>query len=547
MEKRHGPSISVKMILTTTALIVLIVVGFGALNMWNIGRVYDESKDEKSRLIQDQLHRVGSATIETLAASSRTFFQQSNDADLKNYVKDLAAKDPGIDVIYVVDPDGGLVAHSTLKFDGHPAVDEASWKRIKDLWAARKDDPAKQDPLIASEAFEGPKGREALFAVPVFNSGVQPTVKAALEKDQSLLGYVVVAFNFQELDRAIAAVKEAREKAFRDTALKTAGVGAIFVLLGTLLAILQGLRISKPIKMLAWRADQIARGDLETRVEVSSTDEIGLLGENFNYMADQLVVLLRQTAEKATLEKELEVARTIQETLVPPADTVDRKFVKIAGYFQPASQCGGDWWTYHDLKDGKVLVVIGDVTGHGVPSAMITAAAKAACDVARAVNHEDVTTTQLLEIMNRAIFESAKRKFVMTCFASVIDPRARTITYANAGHNFPYIYRQVEGRGEFGSLMTRGNRLGDIADSKYTAKTMELLPGDVLVWYTDGIVECENDKGEEYGEKRFRAAIRRVAHLEPAEMREGVVSASMAFFGDRPRKDDITMVFARVY
>jgi serine phosphatase RsbU (regulator of sigma subunit) len=258
-------------------------------------------------------------------------------------------------------------------------------------------------------------------------------------------------------------------------------------------------------------------------------------------------VLLRQTAEKATMEKELEVARTIQETLVPGNDTVDRQFVKIAGYFQPASQCGGDWWTYHDMKDGKVLVVIGDVTGHGVPSAMITAAAKAACDVARAVNNDDVSCTQLLEIMNRAIFESAKRKFVMTCFASVLDPKTRTITYANAGHNFPYLYRNQDGKGEFGSLMTRGNRLGDLPESKYAAKTMELLPGDMLVWYTDGIVECENEKGEEYGEKRFRASIRRAAHLEPAEIREQVVSASMAFFGERARKDDITMVIARVY
>jgi sigma-B regulation protein RsbU (phosphoserine phosphatase) len=321
----------------------------------------------------------------------------------------------------------------------------------------------------------------------------------------------------------------------------------LLVLLGTVLAIVQGLRISKPIKMLAWRADQIARGDLETRVEVSSTDEIGLLGENFNYMADQLVVLLRQTAEKATMEKELEVARTIQETLVPNNDTVERGFVRLAGYFQPASQCGGDWWTYHDLVGGKTLVVIGDVTGHGVPSAMITAAAKAACDVARAVNNDDVSCTQLLEIMNKAIFESAKRKFVMTCFASILDPKTRTITYANAGHNFPYLYRVVDGKGDFGSLMTRGNRLGDLPESKYASKTQELLAGDLLVWYTDGIVECENDKGEEYGEKRFRASIRRAAHLEPAEIREQVVGASQQFFADRPRKDDITMVIARVF
>jgi serine phosphatase RsbU (regulator of sigma subunit) len=148
--------------------------------------------------------------------------------------------------------------------------------------------------------------------------------------------------------------------------------------------------------------------------------------------------------------------------------------------------------------------------------------------------------------MNRAIFESAKRKFVMTCFASVLDPKSRTITYANAGHNFPYLYRNADGKGEFGSLMTRGNRLGDLPESKYAAKTMELLPGDLLVWYTDGIVECENEKGEEFGEKRFRSAIRRAAHLEPAEIREQVVSSSLAFFGERPRKDDITMVIARV-
>ena len=100
--------------------------------------------------------------------------------------------------------------------------------------------------------------------------------------------------------------------------MRTALVGLFFVLVGTALAIFQGLRISRPIKMLAWRADQIARGDLETRVEISSGDEIGMLGENFNYMADRLLILMRETAEKATLEKELEVARTIQETLVPP-------------------------------------------------------------------------------------------------------------------------------------------------------------------------------------------------------------------------------------
>jgi serine phosphatase RsbU (regulator of sigma subunit) len=195
--------------------------------------------------------------------------------------------------------------------------------------------------------------------------------------------------------------------------------------------------------------------------------------------------------------------------------------------------------------------VIGDVTGHGVPSAMITAAAKAACDVVRTTDGAALTVTHLLEVMNRAIFESAKRKIVMTCFASILDPKTRTITYANAGHTFPYLFRPHEpgttdSGNDFQVLMSRGNRLGDLEESTYSEKTNQLQPGDVLVWYTDGIVECENERGEEYGEKRFRAAIRRAAALDPVAMRESVVSAAGTFFGERTRKDDITMVFARI-
>lgn len=571
MEKRHGPSISVKLILTTTAMIVLIIAGFGALNAWNINQVYDQQVVEKKELFAKELKSVGTATLRALEAASRGYLNENKSEEVRKAVDGLVGpelakdeKDRTLAFVYVLTPDlpeTKLVAHSDAakspkEGDALPTVNEDSWKKILETWAARKAE-GESRPLIESFEFTGAsEGHVALFAMPIFKSEVPDTAATVANTlaeapdpsaDFGRLGFVVVGLSYKRLEGAIATAQRLKEEAFRGTLLKTAGMGAIFILLGALLAIFQGLKVSKPIKMLAWRADQIARGDLETRVEVSSTDEIGLLGENFNYMADQLVVLLRQTAEKATMEKELEVARTIQETLVPGNDTVDRQFVKLAGYFQPASQCGGDWWTYHDLKDGKVLVVIGDVTGHGVPSAMITAAAKAACDVARAVNNDDVSATQLLEIMNRAIFESAKRKFVMTCFASVLDPKSRTITYANAGHNFPYLYRQTDGKGEFGSLMTRGNRLGDLAESKYSAKSMELIPGDILVWYTDGIVECENDKGEEYGEKRFRSSIRRAAHMEPAEMRENVVNASVQFFGERPRKDDITMVIARVY
>jgi sigma-B regulation protein RsbU (phosphoserine phosphatase) len=95
--------------------------------------------------------------------------------------------------------------------------------------------------------------------------------------------------------------------------------------------------------------------------------------------------------------------------------------------------------------------------------------------------------------------------------------------------------------------MIRGNRLGDLRESRYEAKTTELLPGDILVWYTDGIVECESTTGEEYGEKRFRASVRRAAALDAGEMRDAVVADAATFFGEAARKDDITMVVGRIH
>jgi serine phosphatase RsbU (regulator of sigma subunit) len=490
------------------------------------------------------------------------------DLDILQVTKDTVAsdtkeqngkKDYGLRFAYVLDLRGGMIAQcfEGLKLDcsldqAHQAIGPAAgqltvktWEAARDAWKAAAE--AKAPALVKFDIeHEGTKYR--VFAMPVFVNA-EATAAGALAADppDGRKGYIVLGYDLAPIAWYAQALEGQKDEASTRAALYTGAVGALFALIGTVLAILQGLSITRPIKQLAWRADQIARGDLEARVDVQSRDEIGFLGENFNFMADQITILLQQTAEKARIEQELEVAKAIQETLVPGPDPVDCGTLKFAGFYQPAAQTGGDWWTWAEITTGRYLLVIGDVTGHGVPSAMITSAAKAACDVARHVEGTNVTVTRLLEIMNHAIYESAQRRFVMTCFASIIDIRSRTITYANAGHNFPYLYRAGEGKGEFGSLMIRGNRLGDDINSKYEAKTTELVPGDVIIWYTDGIVECENEAGEEYGEKRFRASVRKAAALDAGEMRDAIVGDATGYFGDAPRKDDITMIVGRIH
>jgi sigma-B regulation protein RsbU (phosphoserine phosphatase) len=145
---------------------------------------------------------------------------------------------------------------------------------------------------------------------------------------------------------------------------------------------------------------------------------------------------------KPRWKKELEVASAIQATLVPDSSLVEVEGISFAGYFEPATQCGGDWWSYYEMPDEKLLVIIGDVTGHGVASAMITAAAKGSATTMMDVTAGDLTLPALLKSLNAAIHDAAKGRFVMTCFASIYDPKTRQLTYANAGHNFPYIYQK---------------------------------------------------------------------------------------------------------
>ncbi len=565
MANRSGLSISVKMILTSTMLVLLTVAGFGFLNFFNIRDVYDKTAKEKIDNFRAALGRKGETTTQVFAQAMLTNLINNADADIKLIVERTAKQDPELKLIYILSRDKRVVTYCRI-VRGHkeicdpgpykrdpdtaelPELEDESWKRAEALWKERKA-AGTTDAMVGFE-FGDEAGRSEIFAYPVLSGGEVPTPSIALDAEPGAnrQGFVVLGYDLEPIAEFTAESQKLKKAAKQRLILRTGAFGILFVLIGTVLAIFQGLSISKPLKMLAWKADRIANGDLQARVEVSSSDEIGVLGENFNFMADQLLILLQQTHEKATMEKELEVARTIQETLVPPNEPVDCGFFKFAGYFQPASQCGGDWWTHHKLRGDKILLLIGDVTGHGVSSAMITAAAKASCDVARSVHDDDVDATALLAIMNNAIYQqSAKRKFVMTCFAAVIDPKTRVMTYANAGHNFPYLYRVGDdGRGEFGSLMIRGNRLGDVKASEYESKSTQLRPGDTLIWYTDGIVECEGPTGEEYGEKRFRASIRRAAHLGAGDLRNAVVDEAMNFYGNVPRKDDITLIIGRV-
>ena len=177
----------------------------------------------------------------------------------------------------------------------------------------------------------------------------------------------------------------------------------------------------------------------------------------------------------------------------------------------PASSCGGDWWMVRELSGDRVLVVIGDATGHGIHSAMIAATARGAVEALAVQNERQLTPEQVLRAIDSAIRNVGKHHVLMTAFATVIDTRIGTLHYANAGQNFPYIMRcDAERRLDDAHILaTGGNPLGDEEiPVDIRSGVRELQPGDVFVCFTDGLVERRNEEGVLFGDRRLLRLLR---------------------------------------
>ena len=256
----------------------------------------------------------------------------------------------------------------------------------------------------------------------------------------------------------------------------------------------------------------------------------------------------REATERVEVDKEVGLAAAVQRAFVPGSEVIERSGVVVAGIYEPASRCGGDWWSVHELEHGRVLVLIGDVTGHGVAAAMVTAAAKGCYDVAQRLMREEVDLVRLLGLLDATVRHAGGSQFYMTCFATLLDPAAGKVRFANAGHVVPYVVRPGEAGMELDVLAARGDPLGAGDPEKYVQHEADLRDGDLLVWYTDGLVECANPHRQQFGDRRMQRMLRRLDRgvTDVAAVRDHVVRAAVAFQEGHPADDDITLVVGRI-
>jgi hypothetical protein len=261
-------------------------------------------------------------------------------------------------------------------------------------------------------------------------------------------------------------------------------------------------------------------------------------------------VLLDVVEEKTTktgrmrLEAEFEVARKAQQDALPPSAPVVEGY-SIAGSCEPAQQVGGDLYDYFSLADGRLAIAVADVSGKGVPAALYMMVTKG---LLAATTRESDDLAYILQQVNRHLYTTCKKKVFVTMAAVALDPAARRMQHARAGHN-PIVWRRV-GRSETLVLKPPGVGLGMTPGERFNRslkiEELQLESGDAVVLYSDGITEAMNASLQQFGEARLIRAVESTDGRTAEESRAAILRDLAAFTSGAPARDDVTLVVLRV-
>jgi serine phosphatase RsbU (regulator of sigma subunit)/ketosteroid isomerase-like protein len=247
--------------------------------------------------------------------------------------------------------------------------------------------------------------------------------------------------------------------------------------------------------------------------------------------------LEQEMRERERVEQEMKVARRIQQGSLPEGVPTLEGW-QIDPYYQPAREVGGDFYEFYQLGDGRVGFAVGDGTGKGVPAAILMTGTSAYLGGVAAASGSSPGKT--LALANEALFARIPPNMFVTCFYAILDPKSASLTYANAGHDLPYLHRN----GDAEELRARGMPLGIMPGMSYEEREVSLSEGNCVLFYSDGLVEAHNPRGEMFGFPRLRELV--AEHGEERSLGNFLLEELYSFVGEGwEQEDDITLLTLR--
>ncbi len=315
-----------------------------------------------------------------------------------------------------------------------------------------------------------------------------------------------------------------------------AGFGLIVVVFVASIPLAGGM--TRNLRTLMHGVQRLSAGDLASRVEVKSGDEFGQLGAAFNQMAENLAAHEAVVVKQERLRRELELCRLIQNEMLPH-QPLRLGLAEVKGVSIPAREVGGDFFNYFVLPGNEIAVLVGDVSGKGVGAALLMANVQATLR-ARLPLEQDLA--KLADELDRELEANTPIEVYSTLFVGIVDTTRRELRYVNAGHNSQFVLRK---QGGFERLASTGRPLGLIAGAGYEQVSLPLDDGDVLFFYTDGMLEAENEAGEFLGTERLESALASSPATDVDTILAHVEAAVRTFRGSAELSDDATMMALR--
>lgn len=245
--------------------------------------------------------------------------------------------------------------------------------------------------------------------------------------------------------------------------------------------------------------------------------------------------------ERIRMREEIEYARKIQLSMLPQA-APDVEWVEMAAASLPATEVGGDYYDYFLLGPSRLALVVADVAGHGLASGLLLSGVRSCLYL---LEEDLVSPVAILERLNHMVRRTTDRRTYVTLLCAVIDWDARTLTVASAGH--PPVLRYDSRAREFDEAGRGAPPLGTFLDARYEEVRCPISPGDLLVFYTDGLIEARSSLDKDYGDARLKRAVARAVDSRTArEVRDSVLGDLSNFKGDQEQTDDITLVVLRL-
>jgi predicted ester cyclase len=255
-----------------------------------------------------------------------------------------------------------------------------------------------------------------------------------------------------------------------------------------------------------------------------------------DFLTITLPALEQEVRERERIEQDLRVARRIQQASLPN-EVPTLEGWQLSPFYQPAREVGGDFYDFHLLSEGRLGVVVGDATGKGVPAALVMSTTCGMLQLAAQALDSSSSPGEVLEQVNEALLARIPPNMFVTCFYAILDPKSGSVTYANAGHDLPYVWHG----GDAEELRARGMPLGLMPGMSYEEKEITLEVGEGVLFYSDGLVEAHDPEGEMFGFPRLRALV--AEHSEERSLGDYLLEDLHSFVGENwEQEDDITLL-----